>query len=357
MRNILILVCSLIIAVFSSTVQAFEGLFYLNTHSRSTISVDQQMQDFDDHANLINVIAPRFYIVDVKGNLANAVDEELINTAAENHVKVMPFIVNLDSHYEFDQKALHNFLKNPTAKQQAIAAMLAQCKKYHYYGLQFDFENILASDKNAYTQFVGEAATALHKEGFLLSLAVMPRLVDAPTTKAAHWAFDNWLGAYDYGKLAQHADFLSVMTYNRNDETTTPGPIAPLAWTEEVVKHILADGVPPQKISVGLITYSGFWTVNSGRANSRIRYSALEYSQAAELLKTIPVKPQWDAEGGSNYYMYSEHGLYSYFFPEDKRAFQAKLDFIKRYNLRGFSMYRLGLEDPGIWQVLAKYKK
>lgn len=352
MRNLFVSIVGLIFGVLGCNANAFEGLYYLNTHSKSVVTVEQQMQDFSDHGKKIDIIAPRFYIIDAKGELTSAIDENLLATAAKNHVKVMPFIVNLNSQFEFSQKQLHIFLSDSDARQRAVQAMVEQCRKYHYHGLQFDFENIHVTDKDAYTKFVAEAARSLHQNGYLLSLAVMPRLVDQPTAKRALWAFDNWLGAYDYGKLAQHADFLSVMTYNRNDETTTPGPNAPLSWVEEVVQHIIDDHVPPQKISVGLITYSGFWRTNSAGPGSRIQYFSLEYPKLVVLLKNIKVKPSWDVEGGSNYYMYSENGLYSYLFPEDTAAFKAKLDLIKRYNLRGFSMYRLGLEDPGIWKVL-----
>lgn len=362
MRYLLVL----LLGVFCYTAQAFQGLFYMNTHPKSTLTPEQQTQDFVDHADLVNVIAPRSYIIDAQGNLSASLDPVLLKTAARHHVKVMPYIVNLNKKFIFDQKQIHEFLVSRIAKERAIAQMVTECKKYNYYGLQFDFENIHVRDKDAYSQFVTDAAKALHQNKCLLSIAVMPRLHEAPTTKQGQWIFDNWLGAYDYKKLGQNADFLSVMTYNRNSNSTTPGPNAPLSWTEEVIKHMLKS-VPPEKISVGLIIYSGFWGMNGDVYNdeesstyrkslSRIRYTTLEYPKVVRLINKIHKNPQWDPVGGCSYVMYSEKGLYNYLFIEDALAFKAKLDFIERYHLRGFSMYLLGFEDPKIWDVLAKYE-
>jgi len=363
MRYLLIL----LLGFYCCVAQAFQGLFYMNTHPKSSLTPEQQTQDFIDHANSVNVIAPRTYIMDGQGNLTISIDPVLLKTAAQHQVKVMPYIVNLNKKFIFDQNQIHQFLADKAAEKHAITQMVAECKKYNYYGFQFDFENIHVRDKDAYSEFVADAAKALHQNGCLLSVAVMPRLHEAPITERGRWVFDNWLGAYDYKKLGKNADFLSVMTYNRNSDLTTPGPNAPLSWTEGVVKHMLKS-VPPEKISVGLIIYSGLWGMNDDvyndeesstyrKLSSRIKYATLEYLKVAKLINKIHKNPQWDPVGGSSYIIYSDHGLYNYLFIEDALSFKAKLDLIEHYHLRGFSMYLLGFEDPKIWDVLAKYNK
>ncbi|HET9783831.1 MAG TPA: hypothetical protein VFP94_02610, partial [Terriglobales bacterium] len=37
---------------------------------------------------------------------------------------------------------------------------------------------------------------------------------------------------------------------------------------------------------------------------------------------------------------------------EDERSFVAKLHLVTEYHLRGFSVWRIGLEDPHIWPEL-----
>ena len=37
---------------------------------------------------------------------------------------------------------------------------------------------------------------------------------------------------------------------------------------------------------------------------------------------------------------------------EDAKSFAAKLALVKKFHLRGISVFRLGIEDAGIWPVL-----
>jgi spore germination protein YaaH len=39
---------------------------------------------------------------------------------------------------------------------------------------------------------------------------------------------------------------------------------------------------------------------------------------------------------------------------EDARAFMAKLELVRGYNLRGYSVWVLGTEDPALWPELAR---
>ena len=45
----------------------------------------------------------------------------------------------------------------------------------------------------------------------------------------------------------------------------------------------------------------------------------------------------------------------AYLFVEDARSFAAKLELMKKLKLRGFSVWVLGPEDPGIWAQLKSF--
>jgi len=50
--------------------------------------------------------------------------------------------------------------------------------------------------------------------------------------------------------------------------------------------------------------------------------------------------------------VFDNDGLFEYLFLSDVRSFKAKLELVKRYNLRGFSAFVLGFEDPQIWKLI-----
>ena len=62
---------------------------------------------------------------------------------------------------------------------------------------------------------------------------------------------------------------------------------------------------------------------------------------------------QADRDQGKVHFAYfANGGTFEWIFMEDARSFRAKLDPVERYKLRGFSVWVLGPEDPGIWDVL-----
>ena len=166
----------------------------------------------------------------------------------------MPLIVNIG----LTQGPFHIFLSDLTAQKNAISQMIALCKQYAFHGLQFDFENINMNDKAAYTQFVQAAADQLHKNGCILSVAIVPRTSDLVYNDYDRWRFENWTGAYDYLALGQSTDFLSLMTYDQHTLSTTHGPIAFIDWVEKSLQFMLKV-VPSNKVSLGIPSYSGYW--------------------------------------------------------------------------------------------------
>ena len=46
-------------------------------------------------------------------------------------------------------------------------------------------------------------------------------------------------------------------------------------------------------------------------------------------------------------------GVNQFLWVEDARAFTAKLELVKRYGLRGYSVWVLGTEDPATWTAVA----
>jgi hypothetical protein len=42
---------------------------------------------------------------------------------------------------------------------------------------------------------------------------------------------------------------------------------------------------------------------------------------------------------------------------EDARAFEATLALVRRYHLRGYSVWLLGLEDAATWEIIGRVTK
>ena len=64
------------------------------------------------------------------------------------------------------------------------------------------------------------------------------------------------------------------------------------------------------------------------------------------------VTPVWDDQDKALRAEWSDAGIYESAWIEDSRAFMAKLELVKQYKLRGYSVWVLGTEDPKTWDAI-----
>lgn len=304
------------------------------------------------HIDQIGILAPQAYSVDAHGVVWGEPDPRVLRLAEEHGVPVMPLIVNPG----FDTDLLHALLSDDAARARAIATLVDLCRRHGFAGIQFDFENLHLRDRDAYTRFYRETASALHDAGFQLSVAVVHRVEDYPGPTRYHgWLHEQWRAGYDLRALGEIGDFISIMSYSQHTRRTPPGPQAGLPWVREVVEYFL-EHVPAEKLSVGIPLWSQHWYTSweEGLLPERARsYSrSLSYPEAMGLLERHGTEVEWSAEQRVPYGFFSNAGVFEWVFLEDARSFRAKLDLVEEYGLRGFSAWVLGREDPAIWPIL-----
>lgn len=322
-----------------------ERLFYYTDNEESWESLKRNVGQID-------VLAPGGYSVDEDGVVWGEVDPRVLRLAKEHGVKVMPLILNPG----FNQEMLHALLANDEARRRAVGSMAEICRRNGYWGIQFDFENLSMNDRDAFTRFYREAAEGLRAAGCRISIAVVHRPDELPGPTQYHkWLFKNWRAGYDLKALGEIGDFVSIMSYSQHTRRTPPGPQASLPWAEEVVRYFLRF-VPAEKLSMGIPTGSQHWyTSQEDRITPEMArsYSAqVSHARALGLLERHGAKLQWSEEHGVPFAFYPRGGTFEWIFLEDARSFRPKLGVVDRHRLRGFSVWVLGPEDPGIWGVL-----
>src|SRR5687768_13988068 len=325
-----------------ASAQRMEGLWYLRG--------EESIQAFLAHADKISIVSPQVFVMDSTGVIRGRVDQRVIETAREKGVKVHPLVMNPG----FDQPSIHRVLNHPEARAQGIRSLAALCRDNRFDGIQFDFENFHVSDRDAFTSFTREAVDSVHRAGCQLSAAVVPRFNEDPGTNSYdRWIYENWRAAFDYKALADTLDFLSYMTYAQHTGGSPPGPVAGYPWMLACLEYVLSLGVPPSKISLGLAGYSDWWyPAYDDRNGSRLRGSDISYTRGMEILGRAGVTPVWDSVQKSPYAMWESHGVFQHMWLEDARAFMEKLELVKSYGLRGYSVWLLGHEDPKVWDAL-----
>lgn len=322
---------------------AAQGLFYAMPGSKAVSS-------FLEHADSIGIFAPQSFSLDRYGVLRGSVPGALSTIARAHGVPVMPLVINSG----FSRIGAERLLRSPAARDRAVGALVNTARLQDFMGWQVDFENLPSFERPAFSHFIAELAGALHRHGLKLSVAVAARTNNDPYSDN----YRDFSGVYDYAALARSADFLSVMAYPESSGNQ-PGPLASTPWVEQVLDYVL-QSAPPDKVSLGIPTYQTDWMQRRVRIYWRRRIAGRIHRFYRTIYRFFhrsgPVSVyddlHWDPTLQAAYRIsgYGHHRVVTWV--EDARSFRAELDLVSQYHLRGYSVWRLGLEDPGIWDGL-----
>ncbi len=336
-------------AAAQGATRPLEAIWYVRNDSAGIAS-------FVAHASRVTIVAPQVYAIDSLGDIRGGTDPRIVATARAHGVQLHPLVMNPG----FDLGVLHRIVTDRTARTNSAHRMAELCRRERLDGLQLDMENLHVSDRDAFTAFAREAADSVHAAGCQLSAAVVPRPDDARGTRPYHeWMYDYWRGAYDYRALAEALDFLSYMTYAQHTGGSTPGPVAGYPWMRSSLEYLLALGVPPGKISLGLAGYSDHWYpgYDPRTGDARPRGEDIGYTRLMGIIAEAGARPVWDDTQKAWVAMWEARGVFEHAWIEDARAFEAKLGLVRAHGLRGYSVWLLGLEDPRTWEIVGPVRR
>jgi len=333
-----------------------KSLFYLTRDPKS-------VRSFLAHADKIDILVPAWYSVDANGLVSGGPNPLVLETARQRHVPIMPIVVNAG----FSQEDFHKLVMNRTAYEVMAGSLLSACKENGYIGFQFDFENILWTDRNALSGMVADVASEFHHVKLQLTIATVPNAPGAPGESGfSNWIYENWRGAYDLRALAQSVDLICLMTYDQHTRWTAPGPVAGWAWTIGNLDYALKF-VPREKLSLGIPLYGYHWFAGTpvkaptqpgfpptDKPNPSAEYIATD--DALDLAKAYGGRIEWDPVDRSAWFFFYRDDLREWIFFTDARTFRERYTLVKDRGLQGFCSWVLGEEDAGIWELLPSHK-
>jgi len=310
-----------------------EKLFYLAQYN-----ADAGVKSVEQNWQKIDILAPQMHTVTFDNNSAKIVGgfgPKLKKAINDHNLKVMPLIANSN----FSQSLMHKLLLSDYEQNRVIMGLVYIAKRDKYIGWQFDFENINYKDKNLYSAFVEKTYKSFQKNGLVLSVAAIARSVDYEDTDA----FYNWGGVYDYQRLSKSVDFISLMAY---DDPHSKGPVSSIEYVNKILAYV-KDKIPSQKLSWGVPLYYWKWNADTNK-----RIGSGFFNNVTAIVSNYLHTINFDESLGVSCLSYSYNkNNYKIWF-EDKTSLGVKLEVIKENNMRGFSAWLLGGEDPAIWTSL-----
>jgi len=300
--------------------------FYINGDPYSYTSLQQ-------HAAQITHVCPEWMtVVDGMGDVQVDADTRVSKLAANRGIALMPLLTNLVGD-TWQPEAIENLAHGPAQRQdQFIERVLSVLRNAKASGVVVDWQQIDPVYKKDITKFIDKFADALHDDNKELWLCVQP---------------GQELDYVDFDALADNVDRFVAMLFDETSETDPPGPLASRSWFEGWVRALLQDSDPKQWI-IAIGSYGYDWTIGGKKAELIAFAEAMSRANDAEI-KSVEVS-------GPSY------SPYFYFQDEDKEhavwfldavTFLNQVREVRDQKAGGFALYRLGSEDPAIWDALS----
>lgn len=298
------------------------------------------LNSIERHGSEMTILAPQCFWLDQNGGVQGSIPVPMLDAANQSGLPIMALLYNQD----FSRRVASRVLRNRLLQQSIISRLAEIARKKNLLGFQFDLENIDPDDTNLYARFVQDAAEAFHREGRMLSVAVVPRFLDSVPGQ--------WAAAYDYPALANAVDFLTLMAYDNSGRLDQPGPIADYNWVRKALQYA-SSRVPTEKLLLGIALYGREWSDDGHGLQAR----TMPFSETQALLSRLSLTPRWDEARRSPWFEFRSSGTVKSVWYENARSIQEKLSLLEQYRLRGFAAWRLGMEDPRIWSMIAAVRQ
>ena len=288
----------------------------------------------------ISLLSPQWFFVVGEGKLTSRVNPEIVRWARESGVPLMPLLLNFD----FKPEIAHELLAADSLQGRLIEEVVRVAAQHRFYGLQLDFESVPIEDRERYVAFVRRLRKALRQRGMKLSVAVPAPLaaVALPGARnAVEWPQTEQSLAFDYRRLGKEADFITLMTYDQHTAPDGVGPVAGLPWVEASLRWVLKS-VSRKKLQLGLPLYYRQWAGENVSEGS--------YSEALAIAERTGAVARLDPAQVERTIEFGEDANRSVLWFQDAETLQRRMDLVRQYKLRGFSAWRLGHEDPAVWE-------
>jgi spore germination protein YaaH len=233
---------------------------------------------------------------------------------------------------------LRLILTNAAAREASINGLMGLVRAYGYDGINLDFESGYEEDRDGLTTYVRMLGRRLRDEGKKLSLEVSAKWNGFSTSRNRF---------YDYERLVVNADHVFVMNWGYHWSTSVPGSPDDLPYVKRAADY--AASMPfKRRFVLGSPLYGMDWPAGGGPAHPA---TALHHSEVMALMARYGARPRLDPTAYSWHFKYTDpRGVGHDVWFNDRTTIAARMQVAKDRGL-GFGVWRLGQEDPGVWDA------
>lgn len=304
--------------------------FFVNWQDNSLASLNQHINDLDW------VVCEWSFLSPAGDSVEFEVKRQVFDVVRKPSDKTPPAILVMLSNFdrrkkEFSVPALRAFLSSPATRARAVAQLRDFIVRDSLAGVTIDFEDVPEDLERPLVEFVG----ALHA-----TLAPLKRVV---TTAVPSYATTRELQ-----RLADVNDYIFAMLFDEHYGRGDPGPVASQQFYTRHARAVVG-AVPRGKVILMVGEYGYDWHDDGTEAE------AMTFQETIQAARDHGVSTQFDRASLNPYISWTD--------PDSVDHVVWYLDAATAYNqlhvgrdlgVAGTAVWRLGEEDPTVWQILGR---
>lgn len=242
---------------------------------------------------------------------------------------------------QFNNRLISAVVNDLAAREKLKNEIVDSITEKGFEGLDIDFEYILASDRQAFVDFVVYMREAVNALGYPVSVALAPKT--SPDQQGLLYE------GKDYPALGAAADYVLLMTYEWGYKYGPPMAVAPLNKVREVLDYAVTE-IPPEKINLGIPNYGYDWPLPFVRGETRAE--TIGNIQAVQRAVANGATIRFDQISQAPYYNYMPGTVEHEVWFEDARSMNATFSLLEEYRLRGAGYWTIMQLFRANWQIL-----
>lgn len=281
----------------------------------------------------LNVISPTWYMLsDSEGNFKSLGNKDYVDTAHKMGLEVWAAVK--DDKKEAD---MVDIISHTSKRAVLIDNLINETLKYGADGINVDFEQrVDKADGESFVQFIRELAIACHDNNLIISVDNF-----VPSEYTAHY------GRAEQGKFI---DYFIIMNYDEHYVGSGAGSVSSIDWMTNAIENTCLL-VPSNKVINAVPFYTRVWKTKDGKTTSE----AVTMETSQDFIKRNKIETVFDSATGQNYGEKTMSGTYYQVWLEDLTSLNTRLNVMQNNNLGGIASWRVGLETPEVWDLIAAY--
>lgn len=283
----------------------------------------------------LDVISPTWFkLTDDAGNISSFATANYVNIAHNMGLKVWAVIDDFTNPIDD-----YEVLSYTSKRERIIESLITEAKNSGIDGINVDFEKVSNEAGPHYVEFLRELSIECRANNLVLS-------VD-------DYVPYNFNSQYNIPAQGEVADYVIIMGYDEHYHGSgDPGSVASIDYVKHGITETLKT-VPPKKVINALPLYTIQWRTTG----TTVTDDYVTMVNQADMVSRLGGSYVWDETTCQNYLETDIGGTKYQVWLEDAESIQVKLNVMKANEIGGVAVWRLGYEDPAIWNVISAYSE